>query len=201
MKTFNNLPANTNGNREDWLQAAVELMTDNFIAAGYKVPEIRVSCGFPSRGATSMSKLTIGQCWSSASARDGRAQIFISPLLEDNITVLATLVHEVVHAVVGTAAGHGATFRKCAVLNGLTGKMTATVSTPSLRMRIRDWVRELGDYPHAQLSAMRKVTQSTRLIKCVCEECGYTVRTTAKWLGALGTPICPCNNESMAVSE
>ena len=28
------------------------------------------------------------------------------------------------------------------------------------------------------------------MIKCMCVECGYTVRTSSKWL-AIGAPICP----------
>lgn len=35
-----------------------------------------------------------------------------------------------------------------------------------------------------------KPKQSTRLKKCECEECGYTVRVTQKWLD-VGAPHCP----------
>jgi hypothetical protein len=38
---------------------------------------------------------------------------------------------------------------------------------------------------------------STRLLKAECEECGYTVRVTKKWLEAKGAPICPCNMKPM----
>jgi hypothetical protein len=37
----------------------------------------------------------------------------------------------------------------------------------------------------------------SRLLKCECPECGYVVRTTAKWL-AVGTPTCPCGKEMEA---
>ena len=33
--------------------------------------------------------------------------------------------------------------------------------------------------------------QGTRLLKCECAVCGYTARTTAKWLNGPGAPICP----------
>ena len=41
--------------------------------------------------------------------------------------------------------------------------------------------------------------QTTRLIKVFCPDpgCGYTVRTTAKWL-AVGTPTCVCGEEMVA---
>lgn len=189
----------SNGNRETWLQHAVRLMTPEFVARGYKVPEVRVSCGFPSRSATSARKRRIGECWSTNSAKDARAQIFITPLLEDHVTVLATLVHEVVHAVVGNDHGHDKVFKKCATGMGLTGKMTSTVAGPESVKMIEGWMKKLGAYPHAQLSVMTKTTQSTRLIKCQCEECGYTIRTTAKWIATLGAPKCPCNDETMEV--
>lgn len=32
--------------------------------------------------------------------------------------------------------------------------------------------------------------QSTRLIKAYCDECGYTVRVTRKWI-RVAFPICP----------
>lgn len=34
----------------------------------------------------------------------------------------------------------------------------------------------------------------TRLLKCECPACGYTVRTTQKWLD-VGLPVCPCGEE------
>lgn len=43
-----------------------------------------------------------------------------------------------------------------------------------------------------------KGPQTTRMRKCWCEKCGYTIRTTAKWL-ATGVPLCPCNGETMKV--
>ena len=39
--------------------------------------------------------------------------------------------------------------------------------------------------------------QTTRMLKCVCGKCGYTCRTTRKWLDAAGSPICPCSGEAM----
>jgi hypothetical protein len=113
--------------------------------------------------------------------------------------VLATLVHEVVHAVVGNEAGHGATFKRAALKVGLTGKMTSTSAGDDLKQRIAAWMSCLGSYPHAKLSAMSRTKQATRMIKCECGECGYTARTTAKWLDTVGAPLCACNSEPMEV--
>jgi hypothetical protein len=35
------------------------------------------------------------------------------------------------------------------------------------------------------------------MVKCECGDCGYTVRTSRKWLEESGAPICPCNKKSM----
>lgn len=41
--------------------------------------------------------------------------------------------------------------------------------------------------------------QGTRLLKCQCATCGYTVRVTRKWLGLAGPPICPTDNIRLAL--
>jgi hypothetical protein len=46
------------------------------------------------------------------------------------------------------------------------------------------------DYPQPEVRTEEK-KQTTFLIKCHCEKCGYTVRTTARWLDQFGPPICP----------
>ena len=43
--------------------------------------------------------------------------------------------------------------------------------------------------------------QSTRMVKVVCAGCGYTARTTRKWLDEAGAPICPCNQEPMEAAK
>lgn len=45
--------------------------------------------------------------------------------------------------------------------------------------------------------------QSTRLVKVQCsnQECGYVLRTTAKWIDKVGAPICPCNDLQMTVES
>lgn len=188
--------------REQYLEAAVELMRPVFKRAEYEIPKVRVSCGWPSTGALSDKRARLGECWSKASADDSIAQIFISPRLEsatEKQGVLSVLVHEVVHAVVGHEAKHGKVFKKCALAVGLVGKMTSTESGPELMELSGEWSKALGDYPHASLHKLKAPTkkQTTRMVKCECGKCGYVARTTKKWLEDVGAPICPCNNKSM----
>jgi SprT-like family len=188
--------------REEWLEGAVEEMIPQFRAAGYTIPKVHVSVGWPSVRSMSSKQPRIGECWDKTASADKVAHVFISPRLDD-VTgewgVVSTLVHEIVHAVVGCKAGHGAEFRKCALAVGLEGKMTATVAGEDLMEHIKKWAKDLGEFPHAKINPLMKPTkkQSTRLIKCECEACGYVVRTTRKWLEEIGAPLCACNKKAM----
>lgn len=182
--------------REEWLIAALHLIAahiDYATKGKSRVPQnTRVACGWGS------GRKTLGECWSEENSADGTVEIFITPRMDDASLVLATLVHEACHAAVGVKHGHKAPFKQCALAVGLEGKMTATVAGEALRGLISGWIEQLGAYPHAALTPSDKKKQSTRLVKCQCDKCGYTVRTTAKWLDLSGTPFCPtdaCRDE------
>lgn len=182
--------------REQWLTEAVVLMTPLFSGHGYKIPKVRVSCGWPSSGGLA-KKRTIGQHWAPFAATDKVGQIFISPWLDgdpkDEQGVLSTLVHEVVHAVVGNEEKHNKVFGKCARAVGLEGKLTATTASKDLLVRFEEWMKDLGPYPHGRLDKLKSpiAKQTTRSVKCECPKCGFTVRTTRKWLDDVGAPHCP----------
>lgn len=179
--------------REQWLNAAVKIMTPHFKQKDYKVPPVRVSCGWPSKAALSRTKRRIGECWATEASADGFSEIFISPYLDNTDEILGTLVHEVCHAVVGVAEGHNKVFGKCARAVGLEGKLTSTSSGEELLEIQKGWMKELGKYPHARLDLTKSPTkkQGTRMIKCECMECGYVARTSQKWLDEVGPPHCP----------
>ncbi|WP_157837088.1 SprT-like domain-containing protein [Geminisphaera colitermitum] len=183
--------------REAYLMRAAELLREDFRAAGSDIPPVRLSVGFPKRG----GKSAIGSCWKREASKDGAFQIFISPVLEDSIEALAALAHELCHACTD-CTGHGSDFGRIARAIGLEGKLTATYAGPKLTARLNALIEgELGKYPHAALtpeqSGVKK--QGTRLVKCVCEESGYTVRTTRQWLVQYGPPISPASKKPMKV--
>jgi hypothetical protein len=121
--------------------------------------------------------------------------VFISPTLADAVEVLATLVHELAHCAVGVEHKHKGPFRKCAKAVGLEGKMTATTAGDELASQLTALSDRVGVYPHAALiHSSESKPQSTRMLKIECPECGYTVRTTAKWI-EVGLPTCPCGGE------
>jgi hypothetical protein len=190
------------GTREEWLGEAVLQMERLFTRRGYNVPSVRVACGWPSSRALSANKRTLGECWSKTASSDKVAQIFISPYLiqpAEPQGVLPTLVHEVVHAVVGHAEGHNKVFGKCARAVGLEGKLTSTFAGEELLAECQSWTKFLGDYPHAKLDSSKRPVkkQTTRLVKCECGKCGYVARTTRKWIDECGPVVCPCNLKSM----
>jgi predicted Zn-ribbon and HTH transcriptional regulator len=177
--------------REQWLHRVAKQL-ERTIFRGQVIPAYRVTCGFPSKSALSMRRRRIGECWSAKASGDGHFEVIISMTIDDPAEVAAVLVHEMVHAIVGLAAGHRGPFAALAREVGLEGQLTATHAGPELVERLNAIIGALGPYPHAKLGATSAPkTQSTRLIKCACGGCGYVVRTTRRWLDVAGAPICP----------
>lgn len=179
--------------REQYLQAAIAKARTHFEAKGWNVPKaVRVSCGLPSTKAFAKTKRAIGEAWASTASADQHFEIFISPTIDDATDVLATLVHELVHVTVGLKAGHRGEFINCAKDVGLIGPWTMSKASDELSDKINKWRESLGDYPHRALSKMtnNRKKQTTRLVKCQCEECGYTIRTSMKWI-LTAVPACP----------
>jgi hypothetical protein len=182
--------------REGYLNAVVAHFTPDFAALGKPLPErLRVTCGWPSTGALAKAR-TIGECWYAPSSADGTVEIFISPYLADPVEVGETLVHELVHAAVGPGFGHKGPFKEFVLKLGMVGPMRSTRPGTELRRRLNVLSRELGPYPHARLNAhaQERKKQGTRLIQCVCPNCGYLARITKKWIKK-GLPLCPCGEE------
>lgn len=185
--------------REEWLQAGINGLKGMFAEIGESIPEVYVSVGFP-KGSRGKGK-TIGQCHPAILSGDEKAHVFIHPCLTDSAQVLAVLAHELIHALDNCESGHKGRFAKVAKAFGLDGKMTATTAGADLVERLNVLIALLGEYPHATLTESDKGKQSTRMIKCECEECGYVVRTSRKWIDEMGAPICPCQMGIMEDGE
>jgi len=182
--------------REQWLMGAADTMRkDLFLRNDETVPTVKISVGFPGGG---NARKRIGECWDPEASEDKISQVFISPILDDSVRVLDVLAHELIHAIY-PKAGHKGPFKRVAKKIGLTGKMTATVAGPELEKELKKMASKLGHYPHSKLNLNDRKKQKTRNLKCICQDCGYTARTANKWLELLGAPICPCNDEQMAI--
>jgi hypothetical protein len=141
--------------REGWLVAAIKQLNKEFFkGSGYSLPEkLGVSCGF----AKAQGHRAIGQCWDPSAAKDQTTHMFICPTLDDPMTVLGTLLHELIHAAVGIKEGHRGKFRKLALEFGLAGKMTATYvpEESELGAKIRTISGKLGPYPHGAMTVQK----------------------------------------------
>lgn len=189
--------------REEWLNAVAELARPIFAAAGHELPaRVRISIGFPSTGRRGRR---IGECWDAGASADGTFEIFIRPDQHDPEMVAGILFHELTHAAAGLDAGHGPKFRKAALAIGLAGKMKSALPGDALAARIRaELLPVVGALPHAKLDGAKSSgpkKQTTRLIKCECASCGYTVRVARKWIDELGAPVCPADDHGQMIAE
>jgi predicted Zn-ribbon and HTH transcriptional regulator len=180
--------------RELWLQNAVDLVSPIFKNKGYTIPKVQVSCGFPSTGNKSKH---VGQCWGKSSTNDGTNQLFISPVLDEPVQVLDTLVHELVHAVDDCLHHHGPEFKKIATDVGLQGLMREASAGPWLLEQLTAISRQLGKYPHSKINLAHSSSKKTGpRPRAKCKKCGYEVTPLKKWLH-MGPPLCPKHTTEM----
>lgn len=185
--------------REAWLGAAALQIADRILYEE-DVPELRISVGFP--GGRANRQKIVGQCWSTKSAADGVNQIFMSPIRGEDETqhVLGTLAHEMIHAIDDCESGHRGNFTRIAKQVGFVPKLTSADNRSEELNALLDEIAEIvGPFPHATLAPSARAAdepkkQTTRMLKVECPDCGYTVRTTQKWID-FGLPTCVCGGE------
>jgi hypothetical protein len=205
--------------RESWLLSAVELFAPLFQKHKLELPpNIRVSCGFPSKGGLSATRRVVGECWDPEATWDASTHIFVSPVLHLPGDVLASLVYQLVQSVV--ARKEKAQFKAALKEIGLEGP--ATLATPGLELlKFIDQIAPgLGDYPNAAIRPTYKPTsekerkKSTFTLFCAekrgcTKKClltdkqvaeDYKVKASRKAL-ALGMPHCPCGSEMQLEEE
>ena len=162
----------THTTREAWLQAACTLVAPILDQGGVTaLSDVRVSCGWPARGALSMTRRSMGECWHGENNKDHLAHVFVSPCLEDACEVVGVLVHELIHASLPPKTGHKAAFARAAMACGLDGKPTATTVGDALAKRINaEILPALGSYPHQAIDRSARKPQRTRLLlwECAC---------------------------------
>jgi len=177
--------------REQWLNDFSKRYAKEFAKHGHPLPPHRISCGWPSKGAMSKKRRSVGECWDKKASAHNVYEIFISPFLQEPIDVASTLLHELIHAAVGNECGHKGAFKRLALALGLEGPMRSTEPGKLLEERLNTLCKKIGDYPHASIDKTTAKKQGTRMIKLECVGCGYVVRTTQKWI-EVGIPNCCC---------
>lgn len=141
--------------REDWLQRASAVM-QGWIAdsTGLAQPSVHVSVGF-AKGSKCKLERMLGACFRAEYSVDGNPHVFISPIIAGEPAgeqgVLATLLHELVHAAVGVEKGHKAAFSLVAKAVGLQRPWRATKAGPELQRKLEALALQLGPWEHQQL--------------------------------------------------
>lgn len=186
---------NVHDTREGWLKSAVALLDQKFFAAnGYELPVgVKVACGPPSLGLPR----AIGVCWDKACSDAEHHEIFISGTQAEPMRVLDILLHELIHACVGTKEGHKGRFRKLAKQFGLEGKMTATFVTEGTPLweQLKEINDVLGPYPHAAMKRVMKPSrQPKRVVFYSPQEPKFMVTCKLPVVEEFGAPKDPWGN-------
>lgn len=159
--------------RVAYLEHAYELFRTALLKEAPPCSEVAFAYSFPSRGARGRAG-RIGECHYgrlAGSETDERFLLLVHPSewVED-ILVLAVLAHEMIHAALGRAAGHGPRFAALARRMGLAGKPTATVAGPAFACFVDANRKSLPPFPAGALHLAERRVQGTRLrlYECHC---------------------------------
>jgi hypothetical protein len=161
-----------NVDREQWLTSAVNQIIELVFKPHdlRQPPILRVACGIlPSKWA--------GACSNPEYADDAAVHIWISPKLGtgDEMEILGTLVHELVHAhcfAEGyTEHKHGAPFSSVIRTVGLEGKPAQATAYEGTELwsTLQGVAASLGEYPHRPLRGKPKKTRQTETLAYVSE--------------------------------
>jgi SprT-like family len=136
--------------RDLWLARAVHQLRPVIEACGLRLPSlVTVKAGLTHDSAGG-SQHALGECWPSRTTSFGAPGIVINRCVHDGVTVLAVLVHELIHAAADCQDGHGEWFKAWARAIGLEGPVPSTHAGPRLRRQLQAINRGLGGYPGAR---------------------------------------------------
>ena len=173
-------------NREEYLELAAGELSDYISKAGYPMPKLKVSAGWPSTKAFSAKARTLGECWHHDTIDQKASHIFISPCVSNTSVVLGVLVHEIGHAILPQEAKHKKLFKQYMQAVDLTGKATATEPGEVLKSFLDLLIDRIGTYPHESIDkGPKQKKQTTRLRLWVCKGCDLKIRVAKDDLNLL----------------
>ena len=176
--------------REGWLIETAQFILDDIllpVSPDHAAPRVRLSIGNP----TGRNSKALACCYKREASADAHNEIFVTPSMDDSLEILSALVHELIHAIDNCESGHRGFFAITARRVGLEGKLTQTHASTDLKAILQGYIDLLGDIPHAKLDMSKaRKKGGTRMLKCQCEECGFTYRTSSKWLTDMHNTTC-----------
>jgi hypothetical protein len=198
-------------NRDAWLNRMAELLRLWFRENGYTIHgRIVVSmAALKWRGKRSL----LGICHYDMDRKEKDVNYVFVTAFEyqnhsDPVNVAATLVHELLHAVLPPGAKHGALFKDGCKALGLDGKATTTHAGPRLREHLTKLVASLPPLPKMGVLAPppppkpKKDPQAP--FKFQCDTCKTTLFIRFTSLERAGTPRCwnpECDAENEPMDE
>lgn len=167
--------------REEWLTHAADNLMADLLAPLSLLASYRISVGFP-KGRHGRGR-AVGQCWPPSRARDGKAHIFISPERDgtEAVAILATVLHELIHASDGCVSGHRGAFAKACKAVGLQKPYTSSSPDATLTARLNALSVKLGPFPHAALVPINETRPGSRLRLWMCH-CPVKIRVASDHL-------------------
>ena len=157
-----------------WFETATQKLDDVlFRPLGYQVPKnIRIMVAPIKKSKNTSANTTLGVCHpSSWSHGVNIIHLNISTTDKtDSVNVLATLIHELIHAIDDNKSGHkkGGAFDKMARAVGLDGMLTATYAGKELESRLNKLIKEIGKFPAQAVSLEGLRSDTCRNIKLEC---------------------------------
>ena len=139
--------------RESWLEAASSMLLRDLIGQVTAVRadlRVKISVGFAPNTRTKGGKV-VAICYPSSFSSGGSNEIFVSPEIDDAITVLGALLHELIHAVDDCAHAHHGPYAKIAYAVGLQSPLKTLSMTPDLADYLELLAGDLGPLPHAKM--------------------------------------------------
>jgi len=165
-------------NREEWLcEAAKTLSARRFGIAYHGIESYKFSVGFPNR------KLRKGhRMWDYATTDEGIVHIYISPLVDNSVLALATVLHAVFTVSnLGTGRRNRMWLERNLVDVGFEQPFTQVVPGEPLMERLGA-ITDLPPYPNEAVVLAQSRTQANRQLKVVCRGGGVATSTEHPYL-------------------
>ncbi len=174
--------------REEYLLAlSNELATkiSDVTENAYHIPGFLVSVGWGPgrRGPREGNEQDTQYCWDGEIGADNYAQVFVSPVLVDDIEVAQALLHQMLHVLFGHAK-HDDAFIRIARIMGFAAPFSDWRSAEP--GHLHHWLDQtLKHFPryatlHSPLQLDTRKKQDTPGKKAFCRRCGFTARLSAK---------------------